>query len=108
MRLSQLQPRVTHQEPAPLQHNYLPKPLAAQENKGLFSSDEESTSTSECPYKQEESSCWSPKLYRAIYCSGDRGQRVLTIKNSSQAVKGQALAHQCIKFTNFGGLGTEK
>lgn len=29
----------------------------SQENKGLFSSDEESTSTSECPYKQEESSC---------------------------------------------------
>lgn len=34
--------------------------------------------------------------------------RVLTIKNSMQAVKGQAFAHQDIKFTSLGGLRTEK
>lgn len=67
-----------------------------------------STSTSECPYKQEESSCWSPKLYKAIYCADDRGQRVLTVQNSTQAAEGRAFAHQCIELTNLGGPRTEK
>lgn len=84
-----------------------PSPRAAIGKQGAILWWWSSTSTSECPYKQEESSCWSPRLYKAIYCADDWGQRVLTIQNSTRAAEGRVFAHQCIEPTNLGGPRTE-